>query len=123
MQESDLKTAIAAYLEAYDQRALSTCMDFFAQDATILFAMGTYRGHQAIEKWHQDRFAADLRVTRVDEVKMDGDTVIVDVTATSKVARAWRFDSVAGRVTVVFRQGKIHKAEFGLRTALPIERW
>jgi len=98
-------------------------MSFFANDATIHFAMGTYRGPKAIEDWHKDRFAADLRVLRIDEIRIEGDTVIIDAVATSRVARAWRFNSVAGRVTIVFGQGKIKEARFGLRTALPVEGW
>lgn len=123
MQDTDLQATIQAYLQAFDLRDLTQCMDFFAEDATIHFGMGTYRGRQAIEEWHKGRFAADLRVIRVDKVRTQGDTVIVDVVAISKVARAWRFDSVAGRVTLLFQEGKVKEAKFGLRTAIPVEGW
>lgn len=122
MQES-LQATIQAYLQAFDQRDLAQCMAFFAEDATIDFALGIYRGTQAIESWHKDRFAADMRVLRVDAVRVQGNTVIVDLTATSNVARAWRVNSLAGRATVVFQDGKIKEAKFGLRMALPIEGW
>ena len=123
MQETDLEAMIRAYLQCYDQRDLAGCMGFFAEDATIHFAMGTYRGPQAIEEWHEDRFKADLRVIRVDEIVTQGDTVTVDAVVTSKVAKAWRFDSVAGRVDVIFEGDKIKEATFGLRTTLPFEGW
>jgi len=98
-------------------------MDFFAEDATIDFASGIFQGRQEIEGWHQDRFQADLRVLRVDEIRRQGDTVIVDVVATSQRAKVWRLKSVAGRATVVFEQGKIKTVTFGLRMALPLEGW
>jgi len=123
MQETDLQAVVQDYLQAYDQRDLARCMDFFAEDAIVHFALGTYRGQQAIEQWHKDRFAADLRVIRVDEVRTQGDTVIVDAVATSKVAKTWRFDSVAGTATFVFQQGKIKEVKFGLRTTMPLEGW
>lgn len=123
MQETDLQATIQAYLRAFDQRDLSRCMNFFVENATIDFASGIYRGTQAIEGWHKDRFAADLRVLRVDAIRAQGNTVTVDVVATSNVARAWRVNSVAGRATVVFQDGKIKEARFGLRMALPIEGW
>lgn len=123
MQQTDLQAVVQDYLQAYDQRDLARCMDFFAEDATVHFALGTYRGQQAIEEWHKDRFAADLRVTRIDEIRTQGDTVIVDAVATSKVAKAWRFDSVAGTATFVFQQDKIKEMKFGLRTTMPLEGW
>jgi ketosteroid isomerase-like protein len=123
MQETELQATIQDYLQAFDERDLSKCVDFFTEDAMIDFASGIYRGKQAIEEWHKDRFGADLRVLRVEGIKPKGSTVTVDLVVTSKVARAWRINSAAGRATVVFDQGKIKEARFGLRMALPIEGW
>jgi hypothetical protein len=111
------------YLEAFDNRDLSKCLEFFAEDARIDFAMGVYKGSKAIEEWHSKRFEADLRVLRVERIQTKGDAVTVDAIVTSKVAKAWKFPSVAGAVTFVFDQGKIKEGKFQLRTPIPIEGW
>jgi hypothetical protein len=123
MQGDDLETKVKAYLEAYDERDLDGCLDFFAEDAIINFAMGVFRGRPAIEEWHQDRFKADLRITRIDKIKVKGEKVTVDGVITSKTAKAWGFDSVAGRATLQFQNGKIRQVKFGLRMSLPLEGW
>lgn len=122
-QMTDPREAVQAYLQLFDQRDLPRCMEFFAEDATISFVTGVYRGRQAIEEWHKDRFAADARVTRVDDVRTQGDAVIVDAVVTSKVARMWRFSAVSGTATFTFQDGKIKGAKFGLRTSIPFEGW
>jgi len=123
MRGTDLEAMTKAYLQAYDQRDLSECMGFFAEDAIIRFAMGVYKGKQAIEEWHKDRFGADLRMIRVEGTRIQGDKVIVDAIATSKTAKAWGFDSVAGTATFVFQGGKIKQVKFGLRMSIPLEGW
>jgi hypothetical protein len=123
MDNLHLEATIKAYLQAFEQRDLAKCMEIYARDALIDFALGAYQGTQAIEEWHKDRFAADLRVLHVDEIRTSPNTVVVDAQATSKVARAWMFNSFAGRVTFTFEQDKVKKATFGLRTALPFEGW
>ncbi len=123
MQETNLQVTVKAYLQAFDQKDLSQCLDFFAEDATIDFASGIYQGKQAIEKWHKERFAANLRVVRVDGIRVQGDTVIVEAVVTSNRLKAWRIGRLTGTVTVVFQQSKIRKAKFGLRTTIPIEAW
>lgn len=123
MPDADLRALVEAYLKAFEQRDLARCLECFADDATIDFAIGVYRGKRAIEEWHKDRFAADLRVTRIDDIRTLSDSVVVDAVATSKVARSWGIGSVAGTATFVFQDGKIKEATFGLRMAIPIEGW
>jgi hypothetical protein len=123
VQGPELEATIATYLQAFDSRDLARCTDFFAEDASIHFGLGTYRGRQAVEEWHKDRFAADVRVVRVERVASEGDSVKVDAVVTSRVARAWRFNSVAGTGSFVFNQGKITEAKFSLRMSLPLEGW
>jgi len=115
--------AVQAYLQVFDRRDLPGCMEFFADDAAINFITGVYRGRRAIEEWHRDRFAADVHVTRLEEVRAKGDQVSVDAVVTSKVLKMWRFNSVAGTATFTFREGKIKDAKFGLRAAIPFEGW
>jgi ketosteroid isomerase-like protein len=123
MPAEDLQEMVRAYLEAFERRDLPRCLEFFADDAAITFALSVYRGKQAIEEWHKDRFSADLRVVRVERIRSHNGAVVVDAVATSKVARAWRFASVSGTVTLVFDGSKIKEAKFGLRTPLPLEGW
>lgn len=118
----DLQMVVQAYLEAFEARDLSRCLDFYAEDATINFLSGLYEGQQAIEEWHQDRFTADLRLVQVDEISVQGDTATVDAVATSKRLRIWKIDSLNGRATFRFENGKIKQAKFGLQMNNP-ELW
>jgi hypothetical protein len=123
MTDHDIEIIVRSYLEAYDSRDLSRCLDFFAPDARIDFASGIYASPATIEGWHKDRFAADMRVLRVESVRVDGDKVIVDLIATSKVVKQWRLNSLAGRVTLTFQDDKIKEAQFWPRMTLPLEGW
>jgi hypothetical protein len=123
MHDVDLQATVEAYLQAYGDRDLPRCLDFFAEDATIRFAMGTYAGLKAIEGWHEDRFAANLRVIRIDEIRTQGNAVTVEMVGTSKVAKLWRVDSVAGTATFVIENGKMTEVTFGLRSRIPLEGW
>ena len=123
MQEENLEATVESYLKAFDDRDLSRCLEFFAEDARIDFAMGVYKGSKAIEEWHAKRFEADLRVIRVERIRSNGDTVTVAAIATSKVAQAWKFPSIAGAVTFVFDRGRIKQGKFRLRPPIPIEGW
>lgn len=123
MRDADVRTVVHSYLEAFHQRDLAACAGFFADNAEIHFVMGVHQGRQAIEDWHKDRFAADVRVTRVEGVRVEGETVSVDAVATSKSIRAWRLGELAGTATFSLRDGKIEAASFTLRTTIPIEGW
>jgi ketosteroid isomerase-like protein len=123
MPEAAFRATIEAYLAAFEQRDLSRCVEFYADDARIDFGTGVFQGKQAIEQWHSDRFDADAQVTRIEKIRTQGNEVIVDAVGTSRLARAWKFNALAGRATFVFEQGKIKEAKVGLRMAIPIERW
>lgn len=127
MTTPDLKTVVTDYLDAFDARDLERCLGFYADTATIDFANGVYRGRQAIEEWHQDRFNADLRVLEVDSIRTEGETVVLDVVGTSQLARAWRFNTIPGRVKFTFEQAneaaKIKDAKFSLRPGFSFDKW
>ena len=123
MRDDELQVVINSYLEAFHQRDLAACAGFFTDNAKIHFVMGVHQGRQAIEEWHKDRFAADVRVTRLEGVRVEGETVSVDAVATSKAIRAWRLGELAGTATFSLRDGKIETASFDLRTTFPIEGW
>lgn len=123
MQETDTKAVVEEYLQAFEERDLARCLGFFTEDATIHWVVAKYSGRQEIEGWHKDRFDAEMRPTRIDEIRVKGNRVYVDATATSKRAKIWRMDSLAGTATFIFDGGKIKEVKFGLRTSLPIEGW
>ena len=123
MEERDLQAVVQAYLQAFKARDLSRCLDFYAEDATIDFQSGLYRGREDIEEWHKERFAADLRVVRVDEIRVQGNTVILEAVATSNRLKAWRIANLTGTATFVFQQGKIKETKFGLRMSNLLEGW
>jgi ketosteroid isomerase-like protein len=113
--DADLKALAEAYLDAFHKRELDRCVDFFHDDATIDFNMTAYKGRQAIIDWHKDRFEADLKMLRLNNVSVKGDTVTVDGVATSKRLVAWKAKSIAGRVTMRFVDGKIASGKLSAR--------
>lgn len=120
---SNPRVAVESYLEAFGRHDLARCMEFFADDATLSFVSGTYQGRAAIEQWHQDRFAADLKILRMDGVSTDGDTVTVDLHVTSNRLRFFKIANLDGRATMRLGDGKIKELKFGLRLYDPFEGW
>lgn len=119
----DPRRVVEDYIQAFDSRDRDRCMGFFADTSRIDFALGVYRGMKEIERWHDDRFGADLRLVRVEDIRTSGNVVTVDAVATSRIARAWRVNSVSGRVTFVIEEGKIVESKFRLRSNIPLEGW
>jgi hypothetical protein len=121
--EGDPTTIAQAYLEAFGQRDLERCVGYFADDATIAWIGGVYQGEAAIKQWHGDRFAANLRVVRVDAIQAEDKTVTVDAVVDSDRLKAWRISSLGGRVTLTFGEdGKINRTAFGLRFTNPLQQ-
>lgn len=119
----DLVQTVKEYLAAFESRDMAACLTYYADNAQIDFARGVFRGPKAIEEWHAERFKNEMRVLAVDNIKTKGGQVVVDLTGTSRVARQWRFNSIPGRVTLQFNDGKIVGAKFDLRVGLPLDRW
>jgi ketosteroid isomerase-like protein len=120
-QTTGLEETIRAYLDSFEARDLQRCVDYFAEDGLIDFQMSTYRGRKAIEQWHTDRFGADLRINRVESVRVNGDTVTVDAVVSSKRLAAWKMSNLSGRVTVRFESGKIKECKLSPRMGNPID--
>ena len=118
--EADLKALAEAYLDAFHKRDLDRCVDFFSDDASIDFNMTAYKGRQNIVEWHKDRFEADQKMLRLNNITVKGDTVTVDGVATSKRLVAWKAKSIAGRVTMRFVDGKIKSGKLSARMANPL---
>ena len=62
------------------------------------FNKTVYTGRQGITEWHKDRFAADLKMIKMNSMTVDGDTVTVDGAVSSKRLAAWRLKALSGRV-------------------------
>jgi hypothetical protein len=118
----DLEALAREYLDALRERDVERCLSFFADDATIRMPGKTYTGREALEKWHRNRFAVNLRVDRVDGVTVDGDRVTVDASISSDRLRAWDIRTVGGRGTIGFEDGKIKNVKLGLRLGNPFKR-
>jgi ketosteroid isomerase-like protein len=119
--EADLEALTRQYLEAFEARDLERCLEFFHEDATIDFQNTLYRGRKGIEDWHKDRFAANLRMVRLDSITVHGDTVLVDGAAASKRLAAWKINALNGRITIRFEDGKIKQGKLAPRLTNPID--
>lgn len=115
----DLETMAHNYLEAFHARSVPLCLDYFSDDATIHFMSGVYKGHDSIREWHQDRFAANLRVLTINKMQVSGNTVVVEAVVTSDRFKAWKVNSITGRITCQVEAGKIRDAKFGLAMNTP----
>jgi len=113
--ESDIETKAREYLAAFDARDLDRCMSFYDEDASLNFVYSHFKGKQQIEEWHKARFAADLRMVRMENISVSGNTVVLEGAATSKRLRAWKINSINGTVSAQFEGPKIMELEFSVR--------
>jgi hypothetical protein len=112
MQDLDPRAVVEAYIATFESGDVPQCVGFFTQDAVIEFGLGTYRGKQAIEEWHRERFDADLQLISLDGIEAEGDTVVIQVVGTSRRLRSFRIDSLKGTGTFLILEGKIKEARF-----------
>lgn len=112
---TESKQLIEDYLKSFEARDLKACVDICAEDCKIHFAWRTFRGLPAVEQWHKDRFAADLRVVSVEGIAVDGDTAVADVVITSNRLKGFKVPRLPARVTMHFHDGKVREARFAVR--------
>jgi len=112
---ADVKPPVLDYLKAFDSRDVERCLSFCNEDTTFHFLWRSFRGLKGIENWHRDFFAADLRVTRVDEISVEGNTVDVDVVVTSNKLKARKVNQVGARITLRLERGALKDVKFALR--------
>ena len=117
------RAVAASYLAAAESRDVAACVLHYAPDATLTFMSGVFEGRAAIEDWHKERFAANMRFVRVDAIKVKADVVTVDAVITSDRLKAWKLSSLGGRATFRVRDGLIKETTFGLRLHNPLEGW
>jgi uncharacterized protein (TIGR02246 family) len=114
-----LRQMVEDYRAAFERRDLAACLAFFAEDAVLKFLFSNYEGRAAIEEWHQDRFAADVKLLRIDNVAVDGDTVVAQAVATSRRLRLFRMDEVKGTMTFKVESGRFKEAVLSPRKGAP----
>jgi hypothetical protein len=119
----DSEALVRSYLDALGQRDLSRCMECFTEDATINMLYATFHGRSAIEEWHKDRFAANLELTQLNQVRVKKDTVVVDAEVTSTRLQSLRITSLRGSGTFKMENGKIREASFKPKMYNPLENW
>jgi hypothetical protein len=119
----DLESIARDYLEALRNRDVTRCMELYADDAVISAMNGDFRGKAEIEKWHKDRFEAELEILRVHQITSKDDSVTVDGVVTTKRLRFWRIDSVRGTTTLKIDKGRIKGVTFAMKMYNPLENW
>jgi ketosteroid isomerase-like protein len=117
--DSALRQMVEDYRAAFDRRDVDACVRFFADDAVLRFLFSSYEGRAAIEEWHQDRFAADVKLLRIENVTVDGDTVVAQAVATSRRLRLFRMDQVKGTMTFRVADGRFKEAVLSPRKGMP----
>jgi ketosteroid isomerase-like protein len=115
----ELRTIVESYRRAFESGDAAGCASYFTEDATLRFLFGSYQGRGAIEGWHRDRFAADVKLLRIDGVAVDGDSVVAQVVVTSRRLRLVRMDQVKGTVTFRMEQGRFKEAVLSARKGAP----
>lgn len=112
-----------AYVDALNHRDLEACMNLFAQDASVHFMNSRIQGRSAIERWHKDRFSAELEVLKTSKPITKGDVVAFDGVVTSKLLRRLRLQTLSGRATVRVKDGNISELKLGLGNYNLYENW
>ena len=121
LDDSALRQAVDRYLAAFEARDVEGCLAFFDAGAKLDFQISTFEGKEAIEAWHRDRFAANLRLVKLERISIRRETVTIDAVAASDRLAAWNVHALPGRVTLQFENGKIVNCRFAARMVNPID--
>jgi hypothetical protein len=81
----------------------------------VQFQFSRYRGRDSIDAWHRERFAANLRVLRVEDVVADEEEVTVDAVVASDRLAQWHFDSLSVRLVFQLQGGHIRELKCEMR--------
>ena len=117
VSDDEIREAVASYLRAFASRDEGACVAWFAETGEIDFQMAAYRGTAEIVEWHQERFAANLKVVRLESIAIDGETAVVDLKVTSDRLAAWRIGELSARVTLRFAGARIVHASVAPRVS------
>ena len=112
---ADLEAITRGYLAAFEERDVEKCLSFFAEDASVDFQNVEYQGRDALREWHEERFQANLRLNKIENVRIKGTTVTVDAVASSDRLAAWKINSLKSRIEAKFEGDKIQEAKLSAR--------
>jgi hypothetical protein len=112
---ADLEAITRDYLAAFQARDVEKCLGFFAEDGSVDFQDVEYAGRQALEDWHKERFQANLKIDKIENIKVKGDKVTVDAVVSSDRLSAWKIRSLKSRIEANFSGDKIHEAKLTAR--------
>lgn len=105
-----------AYLAAFESRALPACLACFADSSLIEFGPSQYASLDAIERWHRERWSANMKLLRIDGLSERDGLITIEGAVTSDRLKTWRLTALPVRAKFRIRDGKIAEARFGLRT-------
>jgi predicted O-methyltransferase YrrM len=99
-----------AYLDAFGANNLAACMQFYADDAVLIFLTKRFVGRQEIEQWHKLRFDAKVEILKVLSITAIGDTVTAEAVVTSKRLKWWKV-KLQGRAQIFIDKDKIREVD------------
>ena len=119
--ETDRRSVVESYLESFSKRDLEGCMSRFTDDAVIHYGpatlgLGQFRGKEAIEKWHRDRFTAGAEIVKIENIQSNAKEVRVSGVFTSPRLKAVRLDDFRGSGTFLFEGERFKVVKLGLRS-------
>ena len=103
------------YLWKLAKHDLAGCLDHFTDDSVLEVRAGIERGREAIERWHKERFQANLAILSLDLVKETGNQTTAEFTMTSDRLAGRRMEHLPVRLSVTIDNGKIVAAQLKLR--------
>ncbi len=112
--DSPLIKLVNDYFDAFEDRDLLRCLEFYHDDAVVHFAIGKFPGIKSIEQWHADRFEGGMRIVEINSIEEQNDTVTVHAVATSPKLKLVKIDNFRGTATFVIQQGKFKEMRMGL---------
>ena len=122
-QRATIEALVQDYLTALRERQVEKCVELFADDGTIEFQGGVFKGRQAREEWHRDRFAASFEILEVERVGVDADTATVEAVITSARLRSWKINKLSGKAKLTIEDGRIRCASLAPKMYNPFEGW
>jgi hypothetical protein len=106
---------VSDYLSKLGQHDLAGCLDYFNEDSVLEVRAGIERGLAAIERWHKERFQANLAILSIDSVKQNGKQTTADFVMTSDRLAGRRMEHFPVRLSVTIESGKVATAHLKLR--------
>ena len=112
---ADLEAITRNYLSAFQDRDLERCLTFFSENGSIYFQDVEYEGPEALTDWHKERFQANLKIEKIENVKVKGEKVTVDCVVSSDRLSSWKIKTLKSRIEAVFEGDRIQQAKLSAR--------